>query len=65
MTEGLGVYAKDEVHAVMVLIVGKGGKEVDKDLLIKFFNDAQWTVNKGNTTKRDRIPHTGMAFSMG
>lgn len=61
-TEGLGVYAKDEVHVVMASMVGKGGKEVDKDLLIKFFDNAQWTVNKGNTAKRDRIPRTGMAF---
>ncbi|KAK3742808.1 hypothetical protein QZH41_002741, partial [Actinostola sp. cb2023] len=37
-------------------------KEVDKDLLIKFFDNAQWTVNKGNSAKRDRIPRTGMTF---
>ena len=62
-TDGLGVFAKDEVHVIISSMVGKGaGKDMDKDLLIKFFDNAQWTVNKGNSAKRERISRTGMAF---
>ena len=44
-------------------MVGKGaGKDMDKDLLIKFFDSTQWTVNKGNCAKRERIACKGMAF---
>lgn len=62
-TEGMGVFAKDEVHVVMENMVGSSkNKEIDKDLLIKFFDNAQWSVNKGNTAKRERILQTGVSF---
>ena len=64
-TEGMGVFAKDEVHVVMEKMVSNGqNKEIDKDLLIKFFDNAQRSVNKGNTAKRERIPQTGMSFGL-
>jgi hypothetical protein len=62
-TEGMGVFATDEVHVILEKMVGNGqNKNVDKDLLIKFFDNAQWSVNKGNTAKRERIAETGMSF---
>jgi len=49
-TDGLGIYAKDEVHVVMEKMISNGrNKEVDKDLLIKFFDNAQWTVKLSKT----------------
>jgi len=61
-TEGQGVLAKDEVHVILERLVSKSRQDIDKDLLIKFFDNAQWSVNKGNSSKRDRIPRTGMSF---
>ena len=60
-TEGLGVFAKDEVHILLEKMVSNSqNKNVDKDLLIKFFDNAQWSVNKGNSSKREHIVQTGM-----
>ncbi len=54
MTEGMGVFAKDEVHIILEKMVGNGqNKNIDK---------AQWSVHKGNTTKREYIAETGMSF---
>lgn len=62
-TEGVGVFARDEVHVFVQNLIGSSkNKEVDQDLLIKFFDNAPWTVNKGSTAKRDRIPHTALSF---
>ena len=62
-TEGVGVFARDEVHVfVESLLSSSKNKELDQDLLIKFFDNAPWTVNKGNTAKRDRTPHTALSF---
>ena len=62
-TEGVGVFAGDEVHVfVESLLSPSKNKELDQDLLIKFCNNAPWRVNKGNTAKCDRIPHTDLSF---
>lgn len=62
-TGGVGVLARDEVHVLMEEIVSSARKkDFDKDLLIKFFDNSAWTVNKGNTGKRDRIPFTALSF---
>ena len=62
-TGGLGILARDEVHVFMEdLLSLSRKKDLDKDLLIKFFDNAPWTVNKGNTAKRERIPHTALSF---
>ena len=62
-TGGLGILARDEVHVLMEdLLSLSRKKDLDKDLLIKFFDNAPWTVNKGNTAKRERIPHTALSL---
>jgi len=62
-TEGQGIFAKDEVHIILEKLCGQTReRDIDKDLFIKFFDNAQWTVNKGNSAKRERVRKTGMAF---
>ena len=56
-TGGVGVLARDKVHVLMEDVSSTSRKkDLDKDL-IKFFDNTPWTVNKGTTAKRERIPH--------
>ncbi|XP_048587964.1 uncharacterized protein LOC116605640 [Nematostella vectensis] len=61
-TDGMGVLCKDEIHILIKKLLSGKKKELDKDIFIKLFDNGSWTVNKGNSAKRLRLPRVALAM---